>query len=123
MKNTGTVAGYIANAPVPAREMMKTLRATIKAAAPQARESMSYGMPFYEYKFPGYKGRLAYFGAFAKHVSVFIVPHKIPAKVASQMKPYKAAKATLHFPFGKRIPVGLIKTLLKLKMKEIDAGR
>jgi uncharacterized protein YdhG (YjbR/CyaY superfamily) len=79
-------------------------------------------MPFYEYRFPGYKGRLVYFGAFARHVSIFIVPRTMPAAIAAQIKPYRVAKATLQFPIGTRVPASLIKKLVKLRMKEIDSG-
>ncbi|HZY94015.1 MAG TPA: DUF1801 domain-containing protein [Candidatus Bathyarchaeia archaeon] len=47
---------YIARAPQPAQQMMRQIRAAISAAAPEAEEKMSYGMPFYEYRYPGYKG-------------------------------------------------------------------
>jgi uncharacterized protein YdhG (YjbR/CyaY superfamily) len=122
MKTAGTVTGYIAAAPPPAREMMRTMRAAIRSAAPEAEEMMSYGMPFYKYRFPGYRGRLVYFGAFAKHVSMFIVPRHVSAALAKQLKPYKSEKATLRFALGTRVPVGMIKKLVKLRMKEIDAG-
>jgi len=102
--------------------MMKAIRAAIKQAAPQARETISYGMPFYEYRYHGYKGRLVYFGAFARHVSIFIVPRNVPASLAAQVKKYKAEKATLQFPLGTRVPTGLIKKLVRLRMKEIDSA-
>ena len=122
MKSSTTVAGYIASAPLQARDMMKKIRVAIRSAAPRAQESISYGMSFYAYKYPGYRGRLAYFGAFANHVSLFIIPRKVPADIAAQLKRYKAAKATLQFPLGSKVPVGMIKKLLKLRMREIDSG-
>ena len=60
------VTAYIAAAPLKVRVMLKQIRAAIKAAAPQAQEKLSYGMPYYSHK-----GRLAYFAAFRSHVSVF----------------------------------------------------
>jgi uncharacterized protein YdhG (YjbR/CyaY superfamily) len=122
METSNTVAGYIASAPLQARTMMKEIRSAIRSAAPEAAESISYGMPFYAYKYPGYKGRLTYFGAFTKHVSLFIIPRKVPASLAAQVRKYKAEKATLQFPLGTRVPTGLIKKLVKLRMKEIDAA-
>ena len=65
--------------------MMKEIRAVIRLAAPKAEESISYGMPFYAYKFPGYHGRLTYFGAFTKHISLFIIPRKVPADIVEQL--------------------------------------
>jgi len=89
-------------------------------AAPKAKERISYGIPFYEYKSPGYKGRMVYFGTFKNHVSMFVVPEAVPPAIAKQLKPYKVAKSTLRFPIGTKVPVSLIKKLVKLRMKEIN---
>jgi uncharacterized protein YdhG (YjbR/CyaY superfamily) len=120
MHDATDVDGYIAQAPEAAQAMMKQIRAAIKEAAPQAKEKISYKLPFYEYKFPGYKGRLAYFGAFKEHVSLFIVPRDVPPAIAQRLKPYKASKSAIHFPLGKKVPTDLIKDLVKLRRKEID---
>ena len=82
---------------------------------------MSYGMPFYEYKFPGYKGRLAYFGAYKKHISFYAVPRNLPPALDEKLEQYKAAKATFQFPIGAKVPVALLKQLVKLRKDEIDA--
>lgn len=111
---------YITNAPEPARLMMKQIRTAIRSVAPEAEEKMSYGMPFYEYKFPGYKGRLAYFGRFKNHISFFAVPRHIPPDLAKSLEQYKAAKATLQFPLAAKVPISLLKKLVKLRMQEID---
>ena len=90
---------------------MKELRAVIKRAAPAAVERISYGMPYY-----GYKGRLAYF-AFAKaHIGLYI-PTPVIAEHARELKGYETAKATVRFPLHKKIPVALIKKLVKARMK------
>jgi uncharacterized protein YdhG (YjbR/CyaY superfamily) len=117
-----TVDAYIAAAPKPAQAMMKQIRSAIKSVAPKTNERISYAIPFYEYKSPGYKGRLAYYGAFKSHVSMFVVPEKVSASLAKQLKRYRVAKSTLRFPLGTKVPVTLIKRLIKLRMKEIDAN-
>lgn len=121
--NNKEVDEYIAKASKPAQLMMKQIRATIRAVAPEADEKMSYGIPFYEYKFPGYRGRLAYFGAYKKHISFYAVPHNVPRALDMQMEQYKAAKATLQFPIGRKVPVILLKELVKLRKNEIDAKK
>ena len=113
---------YIANAPEAAQQMMKQIRAAIRATVPEAEEKVSYGMPFYEYRFPGYKGRLAYFSVFKKHISFYAVPHNIPTDLAKKPEQYKAAKSTLQFPLDKKVPVALLKKLVKLRKEEIDAS-
>lgn len=114
---------YIAKASGPAQQMMKQIRVAIRAVAPEAEEKMSYGMPFYEYKFPGYKGRLAYFGAYKKHISFYAIPRNIPPALDKQLEQYKAAKATLQFPIGTKVPIALLKQLVKLRRDEIDAHK
>lgn len=124
-KRTGHYGGkdvdaYIAKAPKPAQVMMKKIRAAIKAAAPEASEKISYGIPFYEYKSPGYKGRLVYFGAFKTHVSIFAWGREVDKH--PELKKYKTSKGTLQFPLGTTIPVAIVKKVTKARMKAIDAG-
>ena len=117
------VTEYIANAPVPAQQMMRQIRAAIRAVTPEAEEKISYRMPFYEYKFPGYKGRLAYFAVFKDHVSFFAIPGNVPTELARKLEKYKAAKATLQFPLGTKVPIALLKRLVTLRKKDIDAEK
>lgn len=110
------VTAYISGAPPQARSMLRRIRATIKAAAPRAQEKLSYGMPYYSHH-----GRLAYFAAFRDHVSVFIPGGVLPA-FAKEIKPYWRGKATLQFPIGTGVPVGLIGRLVRARRREIDAA-
>ena len=111
---------YIAKSVKPAQVMMKKIRAAIRSAAPRAREKMSYGIPFYEYKSPGYKGRLAYFGAFKNHVSIFAWGREVDSLAA--LKKYKTSKGTIQFPLGSKVPVALVKKVIRTRMKVIDAS-
>jgi len=122
MPKAKTVSEYIAQFPKPAQTTMKQLRAIIKAACPQATEKISYAIPFYEYRSPGYPGRMIYFAAAKNHIGVYIIPKELPPAVAKEVAKYKQAKATLHFPIGKKVPATLIRQLVKLRMKEIDAN-
>jgi len=114
------VSAYIAAAPPKARAMMRVLRKTIKAAAPKAKEKISYAIPFYEYKSPGYKGRLVYFAAFTKHVSIYAWGREVNKH--PELKKYKTSTGTLQFPIGTKVPVTLVKKVVKARMKEIDAS-
>lgn len=120
-KRPQDVDSYIAATPKPAQRMMKQLRAAIKSTAPNTTEKISYGIPFYEYKYPGYKGRLVYFAAFRNHVSIFAWGREVDKH--KELKPYKTSKGTLQFPIGAKIPIRLIKTVVKARMKEIDRGQ
>lgn len=77
------------------------------AVAPEAKEIMSYGMPYYSYK-----GRFAYFGYFKDHISFFAM-NGVNDDFASKVEKYRTGKATLQFELDKSLPLSLIKKLLK----------
>lgn len=107
---------YIAAAPKPSQPMLRELRRAIKTAAPKAQESISYQMPYYSYN-----GRVAYIAGYKRHVSMYVMG-RAKKKYARELKPYLTSKATLRFPIGTRIPVTLVKKLVKDRMKENEAG-
>jgi uncharacterized protein YdhG (YjbR/CyaY superfamily) len=89
-------------------------RATIKTAAPGAQERISYEMPYYYYK-----GRLVYFGLSKKHIGLYI-PTPVVEEHKSELKGYETRKATVRFPLNKKLPVSLIKKLIKVRIKKND---
>jgi len=99
---------YIDEAPAPARPTLQQLRETIRAAAPQADERISYKMPYYHYH-----GRLAYFSAHAHHVGLY--PFNASDVDGTELQKYAAAKATLQFPFDEPLPVAAIRRLIQQK--------
>ena len=117
MKTFGDVDSYIAESPDEIRGILKELRRVIKSAAPKAIEKISYGMPFYEYGGTGIKGRLIYFAAFKKHISLFITPW-YSKSIPSEMKQYHISKATYQFPLNKPLPLKLIRDTVKALIAE-----
>src|SRR5438309_885958 len=101
------VEDYIERAPKEAQSKLKKLRAAIRKTAPTAVERISYGMPYY-----GYRGRLAYFAAFKKHIGLYL-PTPTIEEHKKELKNYETAKATVRFPTDRPIPVALIKKLIK----------
>ena len=112
-----SVDTYIKAVPREARVKIIQLRKIIKATAPKAAEGMSYGMPYYEYK-----GRLAYFSAFKKHIGLY-VPSPVTEEHKKELKDYETAKATIRFPIEKPLPIALVKKLIKARMKKNEAGK
>jgi uncharacterized protein YdhG (YjbR/CyaY superfamily) len=110
-----SVDAYIAAAPKAVRSKLKELQAAIREAAPTAEERISYGMPYYSYK-----GRLAYFAAFKNHIGLY-VPPPIIEKHKSELKDYETAKSTIRFPLDMKLPVVLIKKLVKAQLKKNEA--
>ena len=105
------VDSYIAKAPKEFQGKLKQIRATIKAVAPKADERISYGMPYYEYR-----GRLAYFLLAKAHIGLYLTP-PIIEEHKKELKSYQTAKATVRFPLDKKLPIVLIKKLIKARMK------
>ena len=96
---------------------LKELRAAIKEAAPTAVERISYGMPYYSYK-----GRLAYFRLAKAHIGLYVPPPVIEEH-KSELRGYETATATVRFPLDKKLPIALIKKLVKARMKKNEEKR
>jgi len=107
----------IARAPRGAQAKLKELRVAITEAAPTAAESISYGMPYYDYK-----GRLAYFRLAKAHIGLYI-PLPVIEEHKNELADYETAKATVRFPLNKKLPITLIKKLVKARMKKNEAKK
>lgn len=114
MKSVTNVDQYIKGYPKDIQKTLKEIRAIIKKSAPKAEEVISYGMPAYKYH-----GMLAYFAAHTNHVGLYPMPSGI-MKFKKELEPYIPAKtkSTIQFPFGKKLPTGLITKVIKWRMKE-----
>ncbi len=111
-----TVEAYMAAAPREVRDRLKELRAIIRSTAPTAGERLSYGMPFYDYK-----GRLVYFAAAKTHIGLYIPP-PIIQEHQRELQVYVTTKSAVHFPIEKKLPVVLIKKLVRARMR-FNEGR
>ncbi len=106
------VDAYIASAPREARGRLKELRAAIKQVAPEAAESISYKMPHYSYH-----GRLVWFASMKGYVGLYLRPPVI-AEHARQLAAYKTTKSAVQFPLDEKLPIPLIKKLVKARMQK-----
>ncbi len=111
-----TVDEYIAAAPREAQGKLKEVRAAIREAAPEARESISYRMPYY-----AYKGRLAWFGLHTSHIGLYLRP-PVVEEHKSELAGYVTTKSAVHLPLDRKVPVALVKKLVKARVKKNDAG-
>lgn len=114
MKRVKTVDEYITGAPKEVQGRLKKIRAAIKAVAPAAQEKMSYGMPYYSYK-----GRLVYFAYAKNHIGLYPMP-PIVDNFKKELEQYTSGKATVRFPLDKKLPIALIKKLVKARVKLND---
>jgi uncharacterized protein YdhG (YjbR/CyaY superfamily) len=104
---------YLASVPAPARAMLKKLRSAIRAAAPDAEEAISYNMPAFRFH-----GILCYYAAFKEHVSFFPGSGRAIDQFKVELKNYKTSKGTIQFALGKKIPLMLVKRIVRLRVKQ-----
>ena len=110
-----TVDEYIDAASEAARPMLIELREAIRAAAPQADERISYGMPSYHLH-----GRLTYFQAHARHIGLYAFSMEDARAVG--LEQHMSAKATLQFPLDRSLPVAAIHNLIQERVRTNQAN-
>jgi len=107
------VDSYIAAAPKRAQPRLKEIRDAIRQVAPDAVESISYGMPFYSFRGDvGIEARLCYFGLQKDGIGFYMRPHVIEER-RNEVAEYRTTKSALRFPLDGPIPVSLIKNLVR----------
>jgi uncharacterized protein YdhG (YjbR/CyaY superfamily) len=123
MSTVKTVDQYIRGAPVETRAVLRKVRTAIQEAAPDAEESISYGMPFYSYKGEvGIDRRLCYFGLQRGSLGLFLRPKDLDPH-AEQIAKYRNSKSSLRFPLDHPIPIPLIKKLARDADRRHRAGK
>lgn len=103
---------YIANFPETVQELLQSVRATVKAAAPQAKEKISYNMPAFEQY-----GNLVYFSAAKSHIGFYPTPSAIKA-FKDELAGFHSAAGSVQFPFDKPLPLDLITKMVKFRVDE-----
>lgn len=111
-----TVDDYIAGAPKDKQTTLKKLRQTIKAAAPKATESVSYGIVGYKLK----RKPVAYFGYWKAHYSLYGLGNRVTKAHAAELENYLQSKGTIQFPADKPLPFRLVTTMVKARVAEIE---
>ena len=110
-----TVDEYIARLPEDRRADMALLRATIRAAAPDATEVITY-------KMPGFKAHgtfLVSYDAFKRHYSLFPASQVVVDELGDAIQPYLAGRGTIRFPAGRPIPTDLVTRIVKARLAEV----
>jgi uncharacterized protein YdhG (YjbR/CyaY superfamily) len=103
---------YIATFPEETKKILEELRATIKAAAPEAEEKISYQMPTFFLN-----GNLVHFAAFKNHIGLYPTPNGIEA-FRRELAKYQGAKGSIRFPIDEPMPLKLISKIVKFRVAE-----
>ena len=107
-----SIDAYIATFPDEIQKILQEIRATIKAAAPEAEEKISYQMPTFFLQ-----GNLVHFAAFKHHIGFYPAPTGIEA-FARDLAQYKGAKGSVQFPLDQPMPLDLITRIVKYRVAE-----
>jgi uncharacterized protein YdhG (YjbR/CyaY superfamily) len=103
---------YIAAFSPEVRSILQMIRNTIRNAAPDAQEAISYKMPTFKLN-----GALVYFAAFKNHIGLF-PPVRGDARIEKAIARYRGEKGNLKFPLDQPMPYGLIERIVKLRVKQ-----
>jgi uncharacterized protein YdhG (YjbR/CyaY superfamily) len=108
----GTIDEYIAGYPKEVQQLLQDLRSTIRKAAPDAAESINYGIPTFTLN-----GNLVHFGAYKNHIGFYPAPSGIKA-FEKELSVYDGAKGSIKFPIEKPLPLSLISKIVTFRVKE-----
>ncbi|MFO1094329.1 MAG: DUF1801 domain-containing protein [Planctomycetaceae bacterium] len=106
------IDAYIAKFPANVQEILQQVRETIRAAAPDAKEVISYQMPAFRQH-----GILVFFAAWKNHIG-FYPPISGDAAIQQAAAKYAGPKGNLQFPLDEPMPLGLIKRIVKLRVRQ-----
>jgi len=103
---------YIAGFPPETQTVLQELRAIIRAAAPDATETISYAIPTFDLH-----GHLVHFAGF-RHPIGFYPTGSGVAAFKEELKPYKSGKGSVQFPLGRPMPTDLIRRIVEFRVRQ-----
>jgi uncharacterized protein YdhG (YjbR/CyaY superfamily) len=108
----GSIDEYIAAFPEDKQVLLETVRATIRAAAPEAEERISYQMPAF-----ALHGNLVYFAALKNHIGFYPTSSGIAA-FKEELSGYETSKGAIKFPLTRPLPLELISKIVQFRVRE-----
>ena len=104
---------YISRFPAEVRAILENVRATIRTAAPDAKEVISYQMPAFKQH-----GILVYFAAWKEHIGLY-PPVSGDEALMQAVARYAGPKGNLQFPLDEPIPYDLIEWIVKSRVRQV----
>ena len=104
---------YISAFPQEVQKILEQVRLTVSKAAPDAEETISYGMPAFRYK-----GRvIIYFAGYKNHIGFYATPSG-HTEFAKELSKYKQGRGSVQFPIDKAMPLDLIAHMVKFRVQQ-----
>lgn len=110
--NYQSIDEYIATFSVDVQEKLEKIRQTIRKAAPEAKEVISYQMPTFRQN-----GILVHFGVHTHHIGFYPTPSAIKA-FEDELESYESAKGSVKFPLDEPMPLDLVTDIVTFRVKE-----
>jgi uncharacterized protein YdhG (YjbR/CyaY superfamily) len=114
MKQTApqNIDEYIAGFPAEVQKILEKIRRTIRKAAPDAEEAISYQIPAFKLN-----GNLIFFAAYKNHIGLYPAPRG-SEEFKEELASYEGGKGTVQFPLDKPIPYDLISRITKFRVMQ-----
>jgi uncharacterized protein YdhG (YjbR/CyaY superfamily) len=111
-KTPESIDDYVERFPKAVQQLLEKMRLTIKKAAPQAKEKISYSMPAF-----ALDGILVWFAAHKSHIGFYPGAAGI-ASFKKELSAYKGAKGSVQFPFAEPLPLALVSRIVRFRVKQ-----
>lgn len=108
-----SIDDYIARFPEDIQSILQEIRATIRAAAPEAVEKIGYQMPTFNLE-----GNLIYFGAWKHHIGIYPASGAVFQAFKDEFSGYKGTAGSVHFPLDQPMPLELITKIVQFRVEE-----
>jgi len=107
-----SIDDHISAFPPETQHLLQQVRDTIKAVAPEATETISYGIPTFQFH-----GNLVHFAGYAHHIGFYPGASSI-REFTKDLSGYKTSKGTIQFPLDKPIPFDLVRRITEFRLAE-----
>ncbi|HBU13311.1 MAG TPA: hypothetical protein DEB31_11525 [Clostridiales bacterium] len=108
-----TIDDYIAGQPEEVRPFLRSIRETIRAAAPNATEKISWRMPTF------WQGEnLIHFAAFKKHIGIYPGGEAVEA-FSDRIGEYGTSKGAIRLPLDKPIDHELVAAIVRWRVARL----
>ena len=119
MATATSVEEYLTGLPADRRAAVETLRRTIRAAAPDANETIAYSMPAFRTRDGQF---LVSYAAYKNHYSLFPASGAVVEALGDEIAPFLVGKGTIQFPLHNPIPTALVTQVITIRLRETAAA-